>query len=85
MFFSLLIQCIVTVLNIIFFCFALGVPIRTHKPKAFKPNDASRGNINYRMKLAFLSQETIPDYRPIFVSTCKLQLRRTRNQSVDFL
>lgn len=48
--------------------FFAGVPIRTHKPKAFKPNEASKGNINYRMKLAFLSQETIPDYRPLNVS-----------------
>nr|WEX98180.1 coronin 2B [Laodelphax striatellus] len=45
-----------------------GVTVRTHKPKAFKGSDAARAassDNNYRMKFAFLSKETIPDYRPL--------------------
>ncbi|KAK7603505.1 hypothetical protein V9T40_003504 [Parthenolecanium corni] len=58
-----------------------GVPIRTHKPKAFKPNEASKGNINYRMKLAFLSQETIPDYRPLNVAPDNEKTQKTTSNT----
>ncbi|XP_075230829.1 coronin-2B-like isoform X2 [Lycorma delicatula] len=45
-----------------------GVTVRTHKPKAFKGSDLAQratSDNNYRMKYAFLSKETIPDYRPL--------------------
>ncbi|KAL1452712.1 hypothetical protein WDU94_006916 [Cyamophila willieti] len=42
-----------------------GVNVCTHKPKAFRPNEATRSDHNYKMKFAFLNRETIPDYRPL--------------------
>ncbi|KAG8331076.1 hypothetical protein J6590_048516 [Homalodisca vitripennis] len=45
-----------------------GVTVCTHKPKAFKGNELSRSataDNNYRMKFAFLSTQTVPDYRPL--------------------
>lgn len=42
--------------------------MKTHKPQAFVPNEATRNDTNYRMKFAFLSKETVPDYRPLDVS-----------------
>lgn len=45
-----------------------GVSIRTHRPKIStdneKMNTGSSAN-KYHMKMAFLSQQTIPDYRPL--------------------
>ncbi|XP_014292543.1 coronin-2B isoform X2 [Halyomorpha halys] len=45
-----------------------GVAVKTHKPKistaAENLNSGSVGN-KYHMKMAFLSQQTIPDYRPL--------------------
>lgn len=52
----------------------LGVSVKTHKPQAFVSNEATRNDTNYRMKYAFLSKETVPDYRPLDVSTIKLVL-----------
>lgn len=48
-------------------CTFLGVSVKTHKPQAFVSNDATRNDTNYRMKFAFLSKETVPDYRPLDV------------------
>lgn len=45
----------------------LGVSVKTHKPQAFVSNEATRNDTNYRMKFAFLSKETVPDYRPLDV------------------
>jgi len=48
-----------------------GVTVRTHKPKVYKPGDAvlpANAENNIRRKFAFLSRETVPDYRPIDVS-----------------
>ncbi|XP_018908014.2 coronin-2B isoform X1 [Bemisia tabaci] len=45
-----------------------GVTVHTYKPKVFKPNESTqKTDSNYRVKLAFLSRETIPDYRPLDV------------------
>lgn len=46
--------------------------MKTHKPQAFVSNEATRNDTNYRMKFAFLSKETVPDYRPLDVSKIKL-------------
>lgn len=45
----------------------IGVSVKTHKPQAFVSNEATRNDTNYRMKYAFLSKETVPDYRPLDV------------------
>ncbi|XP_052121983.1 coronin-2B-like isoform X2 [Frankliniella occidentalis] len=45
-----------------------GVTIRTHKPKVYKPGDnvlPIMAENNIRKKFAFLSQETVPDYRTV--------------------
>lgn len=48
-----------------------GVTIRTHKPKVYKPGDnvlPIMAENNIRKKFAFLSRETVPDYRTVDVS-----------------
>lgn len=52
--------------------YILGVSVKTHKPQAFVSNEATRNDTNYRMKFAFLSKETVPDYRPLDVSKTNL-------------
>lgn len=49
----------------------LGISVKTHKPQAFVSNEATRNDTNYRMKFAFLSKETTPDYRPLDVNKLK--------------
>lgn len=57
----------------------LGVSVKTHKPQAFVSNEATRNDTNYRMKFAFLSKETVPDYRPLDVSTSNIILLLSNN------
>ncbi|RZF43495.1 hypothetical protein LSTR_LSTR005231 [Laodelphax striatellus] len=65
-----------------------GVTVRTHKPKAFKGSDAARAassDNNYRMKFAFLSKETIPDYRPLEgLPESEKSQKTSSNQSTKF-
>jgi len=58
-----------------FYVYSLqGVSVKTHKPQAFVSNEATRNDTNYRMKFAFLSKETVPDYRPLDVSNSSIIL-----------
>lgn len=65
-----------------------GVTVCTHKPKAFKANELSRSataDNNYRKKFAFLSRETVPDYRPLdLLPESEKMQKTTTNQSTKF-
>jgi len=60
-----------------------GVSVKTHKPQAFVPNEATRNDTNYRMKFAFLSKETVPDYRPLDVSSSVTESIFVAEQLID--
>ncbi|XP_063216669.1 coronin-2B-like [Bacillus rossius redtenbacheri] len=62
-----------------------GVTITTHKPKVYQPTEISLPNAhnNNSKKFAFLSQETVPDYRPLDVLSEKNQ-KTSSNQSTKF-
>ncbi|XP_066992330.1 coronin-2B isoform X2 [Anabrus simplex] len=65
-----------------------GVTIRTHKPKVYQPSDVSlpTSHNNNSKKFAFLSQETVPDYRPVDVLPPSEKSQKTStNQSTKFL
>ncbi|XP_046683817.1 coronin-2B-like isoform X2 [Homalodisca vitripennis] len=65
-----------------------GVTVCTHKPKAFKGNELSRSataDNNYRMKFAFLSTQTVPDYRPLdLLPESEKSQKTSNNQSTKF-
>ncbi|XP_025197809.1 coronin-2B-like isoform X1 [Melanaphis sacchari] len=62
-----------------------GVPVKTHKPQAFVSNEATRNDTNYRMKFAFLSKETVPDYRPLDMLPEIEKVQKTQvNQNMKF-
>ncbi|XP_054280556.1 coronin-2B-like isoform X2 [Macrosteles quadrilineatus] len=65
-----------------------GVAVCTHKPQVFKGTELSRSataDNNYRMKYAFLSNQTTPDYRPIELLPESEKLQKTStNQSTKF-
>lgn len=61
-----------------------GVSISTYKPIVYKPNNVPVvSSQNNKMKFAFLSTETIPDYRPKDLIEEKIQ-KTTTNQTTKF-
>lgn len=65
-----------------------GVTIRTHKPKVYKPGDnvlPIMAENNIRKKFAFLSRETVPDYRSVDLSPVDEKSQKTsNNQTTKF-
>ncbi|XP_034247287.1 coronin-2B-like isoform X2 [Thrips palmi] len=65
-----------------------GVTIRTHKPKVYKPGDnvlPIMAENNIRKKFAFLSRETVPDYRTVDLSPVDEKSQKTtNNQTTKF-
>ncbi|KAK7789673.1 hypothetical protein R5R35_011444 [Gryllus longicercus] len=66
-----------------------GVMVRTHKPKVYQPSEnmsLPTAHVNNSKKFAFLSQETVPDYRPVDVQPVTEKSQKTSsNQSTKFL
>ncbi|XP_046592523.1 coronin-2B isoform X1 [Neodiprion lecontei] len=60
-----------------------GGSITTHKPRAYKPNQGPAAtDLNTKKKFAFLSTETVPDYRPVELHDMSEKSQKTScNQS----
>ncbi|OXU27488.1 hypothetical protein TSAR_010648 [Trichomalopsis sarcophagae] len=63
-----------------------GGSITTHKPRVYKPTHlASATDLNTKKKFAFLSTETVPDYRPKEYNEISEKSQKTSsNQSTKF-
>lgn len=63
-----------------------GGSITTHKPRVYKPSHmASATDMNTKKKFAFLSTETVPDYRPMEYNEITEKSQKTSsNQSTKF-
>lgn len=64
----------------------LGGSISTHKPRVYKPPQLpATTDLNNKKKFAFLSTETIPDYRPVELHDMSEKSQKTSsNQSTKF-
>lgn len=65
----------------------LGGSITTHKPRVYKPlHLASATDMNTKKKFAFLSTETVPDYRPMEYNEINNEKNQktSSNQSTKF-
>ncbi|XP_063906884.1 coronin-2B-like isoform X2 [Zophobas morio] len=60
-----------------------GVSVTTYKPRVYKPSAPAVASQNNKMKFAFLSTETIPDYRPKDLIEEKNK-KTTTNQTTKF-
>lgn len=60
-----------------------GVTVHTHKPRMHQPKETSlpMANNNNSRKFAFLSQETVPDYRPVDIRTQHLSEKSQKTSS----
>lgn len=63
-----------------------GGSITTHKPRVYKPPQLPpTTDLNNKKKFAFLSTETVPDYRPIeFLDMSEKSQKTSSNQSTKF-
>ncbi|XP_029672141.1 coronin-2B-like isoform X2 [Formica exsecta] len=62
-----------------------GGSISTHKPRIYKPQLPQTTDLNNKKKFAFLSTETIPDYRPVELHDMSEKSQKTSsNQSTKF-
>lgn len=63
-----------------------GGSITTHKPRVYKPSHLSSAtDMNTKKKFAFLSTETVPDYRPMEYNEISEKSQKTsNNQSTKF-
>lgn len=63
-----------------------GGSITTHKPRVYKPPQLPpTTDLNNKKKFAFLSTETVPDYRPIeFHDMSEKSQKTSSNQSTKF-
>jgi len=66
--------------------YCLGGSISTHKPRIYKPPQLPpTTDLNNKKKFAFLSTETIPDYRPVELHDMSEKSQKTSsNQSTKF-
>lgn len=67
-------------------CCFLGGSITTHKPRVYKPVQlVTATEMNNKKKFAFLSTETVPDYRPVeYNITDEKSQKTSSNQSTKF-